>query len=228
MVEIRKRTARRVMTATEWQVVQEATRDTIAAGHMPGPDTWLWLARTAEHIASMAGWAAPALEDRHRYITYQGERLSLVEWSRRTGIRRGTLAARLRYGWTVEQALTTPLRLPTDRVRVAGRRRPPGLVAAIVADYQSGVSIADLAVTHHRHPSTVGRYLAGAGIPRVPQPPKPRRDVGDKEPELPPFQEADLFSLYAAGTHTSAELAAKFDIPLSAVYRAIKRSLANG
>jgi hypothetical protein len=271
MVELR--TARRVMTATELQVIQEATRDTIAAGHMPGPDTWLRLVRYAEQIATPALGAArhgSALEDRHRYVNYQGERLPLAEWSRRTGIKSKTLLARLRCGWTVEQVLTTPVRLRLDvgdlvrryqdgatilhlsretgaarltirrhlvdagvTLRPTGylpgkapaRRRPPELVAAIVAGYQAGVSIADLAVKHHRHPSTVGRYLAEAGIPIVP-PARPPRDVAAKEPELSPGQEADLFSLYAAGTHTSAELADKFGISLAAVYRAIKQSLA--
>jgi hypothetical protein len=51
------------------------------------------------------------LGGRRRLIDYQGERLPLAEWSRRTGIGRKTLSARLcLLGWTVEQALTTPVK----------------------------------------------------------------------------------------------------------------------
>lgn len=39
------------------------------------------------------------------YITYNGETHSLTEWSRITGIARGTIYARLAYGATVEEAL---------------------------------------------------------------------------------------------------------------------------
>lgn len=45
-----------------------------------------------------------------RFIEYQGERKPLAEWARLKGMRSITLAARLRYGWTVEEAMETPLR----------------------------------------------------------------------------------------------------------------------
>ncbi len=42
-------------------------------------------------------------------ITYNGETLTLSEWARRVGIKHGALFSRLRNGWTVEEALTTPV-----------------------------------------------------------------------------------------------------------------------
>ena len=39
-------------------------------------------------------------------IEYQGERLNVAEWSRRTGIASDTIAYRLRRGWPVERILT--------------------------------------------------------------------------------------------------------------------------
>lgn len=43
-------------------------------------------------------------------ITFQGETLSMAEWSRRVGAKEGNniVSKRLRYGWTVEQAIATP------------------------------------------------------------------------------------------------------------------------
>lgn len=45
-----------------------------------------------------------------RYITHDGETLTLSQWADRAGIRLQTLHFRLKLGWTVERALTTPLR----------------------------------------------------------------------------------------------------------------------
>jgi hypothetical protein len=47
----------------------------------------------------------------HRYdeLTWNGETLTLVEWSQRTGIQAEVLLRRLRRGWSAEQVLTTPL-----------------------------------------------------------------------------------------------------------------------
>jgi hypothetical protein len=39
-------------------------------------------------------------------LTWNGETLTLIEWSRRTGIRVETLLRRCRKGWSVEQVLT--------------------------------------------------------------------------------------------------------------------------
>lgn len=46
------------------------------------------------------------LHDRRTYLTHGDDTLSLTEWSLRTGIKKETIAARLRYGWTVGDALT--------------------------------------------------------------------------------------------------------------------------
>jgi hypothetical protein len=46
---------------------------------------------------------------RHDELTWNGETLTLVGWSQRTGIRVEVLLRRRRRGWSVEQVLTTPL-----------------------------------------------------------------------------------------------------------------------
>ena len=58
----------------------------------------------------------PFLENRRkqkasRWITYQGETLSLAEWSRRLGVNRTTLERRINaYHWPIKKALSTPVR----------------------------------------------------------------------------------------------------------------------
>lgn len=45
---------------------------------------------------------------RNRWLEYDGERLTIAEWSRRTGISYGALTKRLRRGWSTERVLTIP------------------------------------------------------------------------------------------------------------------------
>ena len=42
----------------------------------------------------------------NRYMTYQNETHTLTEWADIFGIKPGTLNSRLRYGWSIEEALT--------------------------------------------------------------------------------------------------------------------------
>lgn len=47
----------------------------------------------------------------NHYLELNGVRLCITEWGRRTGIGRGTIAARVGHlNWSIEKALTTPLR----------------------------------------------------------------------------------------------------------------------
>ena len=57
-------------------------------------------------------WATARDQMRNRrdsiYLSYRGRRLHLNEWSEITGIKKVTLDARLRNGWSVERTLETP------------------------------------------------------------------------------------------------------------------------
>jgi hypothetical protein len=59
-------------------------------------------------------WATIAEQNRNhsrnRWITFNGETLCLMDWSRRIGIASPNLAKRLDKGWSIEKALTTPPR----------------------------------------------------------------------------------------------------------------------
>lgn len=50
-------------------------------------------------------------------LEYNGEILTLAKWSQRTGISHYTLRQRLKKGWSVEKALTTPIDERMSRVR---------------------------------------------------------------------------------------------------------------
>lgn len=45
-----------------------------------------------------------------RFITYRGEKLCVSHWAKKLGMRHDTLTLRLNAGWSVEKALTTPVR----------------------------------------------------------------------------------------------------------------------
>jgi hypothetical protein len=42
-------------------------------------------------------------------VTYLGKTKTIAEWSKQTGLPIGAIRKRLQHGWTIEQALTTPL-----------------------------------------------------------------------------------------------------------------------
>lgn len=43
----------------------------------------------------------------NKFIEFQGERLTISQWSKKTGISEKILSARIRRGWSIEHALTT-------------------------------------------------------------------------------------------------------------------------
>lgn len=60
-------------------------------------------------------WVLPTQNARNqttnRLLTFQGRTQNLSAWAEEIGIKPGTLRQRLEYGWSIEKALTTPLRV---------------------------------------------------------------------------------------------------------------------
>lgn len=52
---------------------------------------------------------------RNRWIEFQGERLLVSDWGKRLGTTGSVITSRLQLGWTVEEALTTPVKLQLTR-----------------------------------------------------------------------------------------------------------------
>lgn len=107
---------------------------------------------------------APALEfTAATRISFGGKTLSVGQWSKATGIQRDTLRERLRAGWPIEQALTTPVVSSVERSRRANNRRiisritktfhakpdtqPPGYLATSADSAGTGVG----SIAHHLH-----------------------------------------------------------------------------
>ena len=59
-------------------------------------------------------WATTEIQDRNksnnRYLTYQDETLCLAEWTEKLGFSKSLISKRLKHGWSVEKALSTPPR----------------------------------------------------------------------------------------------------------------------
>lgn len=66
-------------------------------------------------------WATEAQQARNTaanvVLTYLGTSLCVGEWAERMGIKANTISARLRYGWTVEEALTVPVNRGIKRAK---------------------------------------------------------------------------------------------------------------
>lgn len=61
-----------------------------------------------------------------KYLRHRGMTLTLAQWAQNLGMSKETLVARLRYGWTVDEALTTP---PRPRASAAWPFPAPSRVA---------------------------------------------------------------------------------------------------
>ena len=59
-------------------------------------------------------WATPRQQSRNtriaRLITFNGETMRVVEWAERLGLNEYIIRSRLKYGWSVERALTRPVK----------------------------------------------------------------------------------------------------------------------
>lgn len=60
-------------------------------------------------------WATPAEQSNNRrtnrVVEFQGRKLTTAQWSREVGLSRNVLFTRLSYGWSVERALTTKVKV---------------------------------------------------------------------------------------------------------------------
>lgn len=65
-------------------------------------------------------WATRSEQSRNRndnrILEFNGERMCLLDWARRYGMKKGTLHSRLSKGWTLRDALTQPVRSYTRQV----------------------------------------------------------------------------------------------------------------
>ena len=70
--------------------------------------------RTGNYDPANCQWASYAVQNRNtsrnRFLTWNGERMCLRDWCTQLGLPRHVFYRRLRAGWSIEQALRTPLK----------------------------------------------------------------------------------------------------------------------
>ena len=59
-------------------------------------------------------WATPKEQSRNRhtnkFLTYKGNTKTIAEWEEILGTKKGTIASRIRHGWSIEKAIETPVK----------------------------------------------------------------------------------------------------------------------
>jgi hypothetical protein len=64
-------------------------------------------------------WVVKAAQSKNRsscvQITMNGASMNLADWARTIGLTPNALAMRLRNGWSIERAISTPLRRKKDK-----------------------------------------------------------------------------------------------------------------
>lgn len=84
-------------------------------GHKPSPEYSLDRLNNEGHYEpANCAWRTSRQQQNNRrttvQLTHQGQTMSLAYWAERTGIKHTILYRRIREGWSVERALTTPVR----------------------------------------------------------------------------------------------------------------------
>lgn len=102
----------------EWRDSYEAF--VAAIGRRPGPGFSLdRIDNTAGYSPGNVRWATAKEQANNRrdthLLTFEGETLPLTAWAVRVGLTYAALLQRIAKGWSVERALTTPLRVDRRR-----------------------------------------------------------------------------------------------------------------
>lgn len=81
-----------------WEVGLSIDRKDVDGDYCPENCRWIPMARQQRNTT------------RSRYLEWQGERLTVVEWAERLGVRSQALQHRVSRGWPVERIFTQPFR----------------------------------------------------------------------------------------------------------------------
>jgi hypothetical protein len=83
-------------------------------GERPDGRTLDRIDRCKDYSPENCRWATVKEQNQDRgntvWLEHNGERLCLADWTRKTGIKETTITYRLKAGWSVDRALSTPPR----------------------------------------------------------------------------------------------------------------------
>lgn len=83
-------------------------------GEKPGNHSIERIDTNGDYCKSNCMWIKKSLQNRNKRnnkkLTFMDKTQTAIEWAEQSGIAYGTLQARLRYGWTVEDALSIPVK----------------------------------------------------------------------------------------------------------------------
>jgi hypothetical protein len=128
----------------------------------------------ARGAAANCRWVTRDINDQNRrsnrLIEFRGETLSLIEWSRRLTIRADTISERLVRGWSVERALTEPVRPKASNGSAVPRahdaehgntKYPREVILKARAECEQGAEIGQVAARHGIPRRYLRRVLRG-------------------------------------------------------------------
>ncbi len=105
---------RGVRVCRRWLARQGFANFLADVGPRPRPDLTLHrIDNDGDYEPANVAWADRAAQQRHtrgnHVLAHGGRRMIVTDWALALGMRPGTLFARLRRGWSVEQTLTQPV-----------------------------------------------------------------------------------------------------------------------
>lgn len=102
---------RGIKVCADWHVFENFLRD---MGHPPDNLSLDRIDSDGDYESSNCRWATATQQSRNRRgvrrIAFEGVTLPIPEWAERFGLKLPTLHFRLNNGWTIKQALTSPVR----------------------------------------------------------------------------------------------------------------------
>jgi len=102
--------AKGIRVCNRWNVFANFLAD---MGERPPGTSLERLDNTRDYCPENCVWATPQQQCRNkrtnRLVTYDGQTKPLAQWADEVGINRKALAARLKRGWTLEKAFTSPI-----------------------------------------------------------------------------------------------------------------------
>lgn len=112
--------AKGIVMCDEWNTNYEAFRNWALANGYNNTLTIDRISPLGNYEPSNCRWATQKVQQNNRsnnhVLTYDGETLTISQWNEKMGFPRGTISQRLnRLGWSVEKAITTPVRKGCDK-----------------------------------------------------------------------------------------------------------------